>query len=76
MEKKSTSRGNNASIINKALSKKIMKKSNLRNKHLKSRGEEDRQSYAKQRNLCIFKKDKKEFQFNFKRKNVIDNRKF
>ena len=46
-------RGNNAPFMNKPLSKKIMKKSNLRNKYLKSRNEEHRQRFVKQRNLCV-----------------------
>ena len=40
--------------MNKTLSKEIMKRSNLRNKYLKSRSEEDRQRFRKQRNLCVF----------------------
>ena len=53
--------------MNKTLSKEIMKRSNLRNKYLKSRSEEDRQRFRKQRNLCI-SKDKKELSFELKRK--------
>ena len=40
--KKKYIRGNNALFMNKTLSKEIMKRSNLRNKFLKSRSEEDR----------------------------------
>ena len=40
--KKKYIRGNNAPFMNKTLSKEIMKRSNLRNKYLKSRSEEDR----------------------------------
>ena len=39
--------------MNKILSNEIMKRSNLRNKYLKSRSEEDRQRFRKQRNLCV-----------------------
>ena len=39
--------------MNRTFEKEIMKRSNLRNKCLKSRGEEDWQSYAKQKNLCV-----------------------
>ena len=39
--------------MNKTLSKEIMKRANLRTKYLKSINEEDRQNYAKQRQLCI-----------------------
>ena len=38
--------------MSKILIKKIMKRSNLRNKCLKSRSEEDRQRFKKERNLC------------------------
>ena len=53
-----------------------MKKSNLGNKYLKS--EEDRQSYAKQRNLCIslLRKTKRSYYSTLNEKNVIDNQKF
>ena len=39
--------------MNKTLIKEIMKRSNLRNKYLKRRSEEDRQSNPEQRNLCV-----------------------
>ena len=47
-----------------------MKRSNLRNKYLKSRSEEDRQRFRKQRNLCVslVRKTKKELLFELKRK--------
>ena len=48
--------------MSKILSKEIMKRSNLRNKYLKSRSEEDRQRFRK------LKKDKKELLFKLKRK--------
>ena len=71
-------RGNNAPFMNKTLSKEIMKRSNLRNKYLKSRSEEDRQRFRKQRNLCVslLRKTKRSYYSNFNEKNVIDNRKF
>ena len=47
-------RGNNALFMNKTFSKEIIKRSNLRNKHLKGRSEEDRQRFVKPRNLCVF----------------------
>ena len=41
-----------------------MKRSNLRNKYLKSRSEDDRQKFVKKKFICIsFKKDKKESLF-------------
>ena len=39
--------------MNKTLSKEIMKRSNLRNKYLKSGNEEDRRRFVKQRNWCV-----------------------
>ena len=64
--------------MNKTLSKEIMKKPSLRNKYLKSRNEEDRQRFAKQRNLCVplLRKTKRSYYSNLNEKNVIDNRKF
>ena len=58
--------------MNKTLSKEILKRSNLRNEYLKSRSEEHRQRFVKQRNLCIStKKDKKKLLFELKRKSKI-----
>ena len=45
--KKKYIRGNNAPFMNKTFSKEIMKRSNLRNKYLKSKSEEDRQRFGK-----------------------------
>ena len=55
-----------------------MKRSNLRNEYLKSRSEEDRQRFRKQRNLCasLLRKTKRSYCSNLNEKNVIDNRKF
>ena len=55
-----------------------MKRSNLRNKYLKSRSEEDKQRFRKQRNLCVslLRKTKRSYYSNLNEKNVIDNRKF
>ena len=55
-----------------------MKRSNLKNKYLKSRSEEDRQRFVKQRNLCVslLRKTKKSYFLNLNEKNVIDNQKF
>ena len=54
-----------------------MKRSNLRKKYLKSRSEEDRQRFRKQRNLCIslLRKAKRSSYSNLNEKNVIDNQK-
>ena len=47
-----------------------MKRSNLRNKYLKSRSEEDRQRFRKQRNLCVslLRKTKRSYYSNLKEK--------
>ena len=76
--KKKYIRGNNAPFMNKTLSKEIMKRSNLRNKYLKSRSEEDRQRFRKQRNLCVslLRKTKRSYYSNLNEKKVIDNRTF
>ena len=39
--------------MNKTSSKENMKRSNLRNKYLKSRSEEGRKRFVKQVNLCV-----------------------
>ena len=59
--------------MNKTLSKEIMKRSNLRNKYLKSRSEEDRQRFRKQRNLCVslLRKTKRSYYSNLNEKKVI-----
>ena len=64
--------------MNKTLSKEIMKRSNLRNKYLKSRSEEDRQRFRKQRNLCVslLRKTKRSYYSNLNEKKVIDTREF
>ena len=63
--------------MNITLSKEIIKRSNMRNKYLKSRIGEDRQSFAKQRNVCVFllRKTKKSY-YLILNQNMSDNRKF
>ena len=75
--KKKYIRGKNAPFMNKTLGKEIMKRSNLRNKYLKSRNEENRQRFVKERNLCVslLRKTKRSYYSNLNEKNV-DNRKF
>ena len=62
--------------MNETLGKEIMKRSNLRNKYLKNRSEEDRQRFRKQRNLCVslLRKTKRSYYSNINEKNIIDNR--
>ena len=57
------------------LSKEIIKKSNLRNKYLKGRSEEDTQKFVKQRNLYVslLRKTKKSYYSNLNEKNIIDD---
>lgn len=49
--------------MSRTLSKKIMKRSGLRNKLLKSNSEADKKNYAKQRNYCVplLRRAKKEY---------------
>ena len=65
-------------FITKELSRKVMKRSRLRNNFLRKKTEETRKLYVKQRNKCVslLKKAKKEYYQNLDEKNVIDNKKF
>ena len=60
--------------MNKNLSTEILKRSNLRNKYLKSRSEEDIQIFVTRKNLFVslLKKTKRSYYSN----HVIHNRKF
>ena len=49
-------RGNQLSFMTKDLSRKIMKRSRLRNKYLTNNNEENRKLYTKQINYCLFAK--------------------
>ena len=51
--KKKYVRASQVSFMNKELKMAIMVRSKLRNKFLKSRSEEDRKAYNKQRNMCV-----------------------
>ena len=55
-----------------------MQRSKLRNIFLKKRSEENRNNYAKQRNLCVTlqRKSKREFSGNLNEKKLCDNKKF
>ena len=55
-----------------------MQRSKLRNIFLKNRTEENRNNYAKQRNLCVtlLRKSKREFYGNLNEKKLCDNKKF
>ena len=70
--------GNQSPFMNKDLSKAIMKRTKLRNIFLKNRTEENRNHYAKQRNLCVtlLRKSKREFYGSLNVKNLCVNKKF
>ena len=51
--KKKYARANQAPFITKTLSKKIMKRSHLRNKFLNTKSDTDRKAYNKQRNYVV-----------------------
>ena len=55
-----------------------MDRSRLRNKFLKTRANEDKRSYNKQRNYCLILvwKAKKDYQNNLDYKNITDNKIF
>jgi hypothetical protein len=61
--KTKTLRGNQASFMNKNLSKAIMTRSKLKAKYIRTRNFEDKRNFKKQRNLCVNLKKK----CNFKR---------
>ena len=62
-------------FITKEFSRKIMKRSRLRNNFLRKKTEETRRFYVIQRNkfVSLLKKVKKEYCQNLDEKNVIDN---
>ena len=64
--------------MNTTVIREIMKRSNLRNKYLKSRSEENRQIFRKQRNICVslLRKTERSYYSNVNETNVIDNQKF
>ena len=71
-------RGNQQPFMNKELNKAVMKRSNLRTKFIKSRTDENKTAYNKQRNYCVnlFRNEKKKYFGNLDLKKVIDNKKF
>ena len=64
--------------MNKELKKAVMVRSKLRHNFLKSRSEEDRKAYNKQRNMYVKlrKKTKRNYFSNLNTKCVVDNKKF
>ena len=63
--------------MNKTLSKAIMLRTNLRNKFLKKRSNENKINYVKQRNHCgsLLRKTKREYYSNLDEKKICDNKK-
>ena len=68
--KKKYARGNQMLFFTKEISKEIMTSFRLRNKYLKSRNEENRAIYVKQRNYCVslLRKSKKQYSENLDKK--------
>ena len=76
--KKRFVRANQAPFVNKKISKKIMKRSRLRNKFLHSKSDIDRKAYNKQCNICVtlIRQEKKNFYSNLNMRDVTDNKMF
>ena len=71
-------RANNSNFMTKNLRKEIMLRSKPRNVYLKTRTNESKQLYNKQRNLCVtlFRKAKNDYFSTLDNRIVSDNRKF
>ena len=71
-------RANQAPYMNKKLSKKIMKRSRLRNKFLNTKSDLDRKAYNKQRNyvVSLLRKENKEFYGNLNLSVLTENMTF
>ena len=77
-QKKKYVRGNQSPFINKALSKEIMKRTNLRNHFLKNRTEKKSKKIHQQRNFCVslLRKTKRNNFNSLNENNIFENRKF
>ena len=77
-EKKKYVRDNQSPFMNKTLSKVIMLRTNLRNKFLKNRSNENKRNYVKQRNHCVslLRKTRREYYSNLDEKKICDNKTF
>ena len=77
-KKKKYVRGNQSPFMNKTLSKAIMLRTNLRNKFLKNRSNENKTNYVKQRNHCVsfLRKTKREYYSNLDEKKSAITRHF
>ena len=71
-------RSNHSPFINKTILKAIMNQSQLKNKFLKTRSNEDKKAYNTQRNYCLtlVTKAKKDYYNNLDHENVTDNKTF
>ena len=71
-------RSNNCNFMTKELRKAIMNRSKLRNKFLKTRSEESKRRFNRQRNFCVslLRKIKRRFFGKLGHRVVSDNRKF
>ena len=76
--KKKYIRANHSSFVTKELSKAIMLRSKLRNQFLKTRTQEPKINYNKQRNLCvsITRKSKRSYYENLNLKHITESNKF
>ena len=64
--------------MNKTLSKVIILSTNLTNKFLKNKSNENKKNYVKQRNhrVSLLRKTKREYYSNLDEKNICDNKAF
>ena len=78
LKKKKYICSNNCSFMTKELRKAIMNRSKLRNKFLKTRNEESRRRFNRQRNFCVslLRKTKRRFSGKQDHKVISDNSKF
>ena len=78
LRKKKSIRGNHSPVMNKELSKAIIKRTRLRNKFLRNKSPGNRENFNKQRNYCVHlvRKSRREYYGNLNEKNVIDNKIF
>ena len=76
--KKKYIRANHSKLVTKELSKAIMLRSKLRNQFLKTKTQESKLKYNKQRNLCvsITRKAKRSYYENLDLKDITDSKKF
>ena len=76
--KKKYIRANHSKFVTKELSKTIMLRSKLRNQFLKTKTQDSKMKYNKQRNLCVSltRKAKRSYYENLDLKDITDSKKF